>query len=179
MNAGIGFSNLTRNSSYSITLGSRSWYFRGKTSMPFIFKGQYQTTVASTALQISEQSRVVNYPRSTGTYYVVNGNNAISRISATTGFIAGSGKVKFYLGGGIGRADLLWGLDIHNYAGNIKEKEVWARNINLSANGPEFEAGIFLKLGKINFMAGGSIIYDSKISKPYNEFQIGIGFSTK
>jgi len=179
MNAGIGFSNLTRNSSYSITLGSRSWYFRGKTSMPFIFKGQYQTTVASTALQISEQSRVVNYPRSTGTYYVVNGNNAISRISATTGFIAGSGKVKFYLGGGIGRADLLWGLDIHNYAGNIKEKEVWAKNINLSANGPEFEAGIFLKLGKINFMAGGSIIYDSKISKPYNEFQIGIGFSTK
>lgn len=179
INAGIGFSTLTSNRSYAVTLGSRSWYFRGKTSMPFIFKGQYQTTVASTALQISEQSRVVNYPRSTGTYYIVNGNNVISRISVTTGFIAGFNKVKFYVGGGIGKADLLWGLDIHNYAGNTKEKEVWARNIDLSANGPEFEAGIFLKLGKINFMAGGSLVYDSKISKPYNEFQIGIGFSTK
>ena len=179
MNAGIGLSNLTTNRSYSITLGSRSWYFRGKTSMPFILKGQYQTTFASTALQISDQSRVINYPRSTGTYYVVNGNNAVSRISATTGLITGFNKIKFFVGGGFGKADILWGLDINNYVGDKKEKEVWARNINLSANGPEFEAGIFLKLGKINFMAGGSIIYDSKISKPYNEFQIGIGFSTK
>ncbi len=179
MNVGISVADLTSNRSYAITLGSKSWYFRSKTSMPFILKGQYQTTFASTALQISEQSRVVNYPRSTGTYYVVNGNNAVSRISATTGLITGFNKLKFYVGGGFGKADILWGLDIHNYAGDKKENEVWARNINLSANGPEFEGGIFLKLGAINFMAGGSIIFDSKISKPYNDFQIGIGFSTK
>jgi hypothetical protein len=179
LNAGINGSDINSNRSYGLTIGNKSWYLRSKISIPFLSKNQFQKTLSGTELQISDQSRVVNYPRSTGTYYVVNGNQAISRFSITSGTLIGTKQIKFYLGGGYGRADILWGLDINNYVGDKKEREIWARNINTSAVGPELDAGIFLKLGVINIMGGGAMIIDSKISKPYSELHLGIGFSTK
>ena len=109
----------------------------------------------------------------------MNGNQEISRISATTGFLFGGRFLRLYIGGGYGNADILWGLDIHNYSSGMIEREVWARNVDRSAAGPEVEAGVFLKLGVLNIMAGGSMIKDSKLSRPYHEFHVGIGFSSK
>lgn len=178
-NAGINKGSIPGNISYSITIGSKLWYIRGKTSLPFILSNKFQTSLGSTSLQISDQSRVINYPRTSGTYYIVSGNSALSRISATTGFLLGTPVVRFYLGGGFGKADILWGLDIHNYSDNNKEREVWAMNADQSATGPELEGGVFIRLGVINIMGGASMIKDSKIAKPYREFQFGIGFIIK
>lgn len=179
LNAGINGLNIPGNNSYNLTFGTKSWYIRGKTSLPFILSNKFQTSLGSTSLQISDQSRVTNYPRTSGTYYIVNGNTAQSRISATTGFLLGTPVIRFYLGGGFGKADILWGLDIHNYSGNNKEREVWAMNADQSATGPELEGGVFIRLGVINIMGGVSMIKDSKIAKPYREFQFGIGFTIK
>ena len=65
LNAGINGADMSRNRSYNLTIGSKSWYLRGKASLPFLLKDQFQNSLASTALQISDLSRVLNYPRST------------------------------------------------------------------------------------------------------------------
>ena len=179
LNAGINGLNIPGNNSYNLTFGTKSWYIRGKTSLPFILSNKFHTSLGSTSLQISDQSRVTNYPRSSGTYYIVNGNAAQSRVSATTGFLLGTPFIRFYLGGGYGKADILWGLDIHNYSGSNKEREVWAMNTDQSATGAEVEGGVFIKLGVINIMGGASMIQDSKIAKPSREFQLGIGYTIK
>jgi hypothetical protein len=179
INAGVNGTDFPRNISYDLTFGTKSWYLRGKASLPFVLKNQFQTSLGSTSLQISDQSRVTNYPRTSGTYYIVNGNATISRISATTGFLIGTPVIRFYLGGGFGKADILWGLDIHNYSGGSKEREVWAINSDQSTAGPEVESGVFIKIGSVNIMGGASMIKGSKIAKPYGEFQLGIGFNIK
>ena len=71
------------------------------------------------------------------------------------------------------------GLVIHNYSGSSKEREVWAMNTDQSATGAEVEGGVFIRLGVINIMGGASMIQDSKIAKPYREFQLGIGYTIK
>ena len=167
------------NRSVQLTLGNKFWYVRGKASLPGLISSLYPTELAGKNLEITDNSRVLNYPTSTGTYYEVNGKQQVARMAVTTGFLAGSRAVRAYIGGGFGRADQLWGLDIKDYAGADKVKNYWAINRSLSAVGPELEGGLFLKLDRINLMAGGSMIYDRRLDKPFMEVSIGVGFSTR
>lgn len=179
VNAGLNGLEGPANRSFKLTIGNRFWYVRGKASLPGLISSLYPTELGGNRLEISDNSRVLNYPPSTGTYYEVNGKQQVARMAVTTGFLAGTRAIRAYLGGGFGRADQLWGLDVKDYAGADKVKNYWAINRSLSAIGPEIEGGLFLKLDRINLMAGGSVIYDRRLDKPFMEVSIGVGFSTR
>jgi hypothetical protein len=179
VNAGMNGLEGPANRSFQLTMGNRFWYVRGKGSLPGLISSLYPTELAGRVLEITDDSRVLNYPSSTGTFYEVNGKQQVARMAVTTGFMAGSRSVRAYIGGGFGRADQLWGLDVKDYAGADKVKNYWAINRSLSAAGPEIEGGLFFKLDRINLMAGGSMIYDRRLDKPFMEVSIGVGFSTR
>lgn len=179
VNAGLNGLEGPANRSFKLTIGNKFWYVRGKASLPWLISGLYPTEFSGRALEITNDSRVVNYPSSTGTFYEVNGKQQVARMAATTGLLLGSRSIRVYLGGGFGKVDQLWGLDVKDYAGADRVKNYWAINRSLSAAGPEIEGGLFLKLDRINLMAGGSMIYDRRLDKPFMEVSIGVGFSTR
>jgi len=85
----------------------------------------------------------------------------------------GAKSFRIYLGGGIGRVDPLWGINVNGYNSSTSS-ESWAQNITQQRQGVELESGLFLNIGKVNFIGGINLINDNKNGK-YIDATFGLG----
>jgi hypothetical protein len=179
INIGINSNTLNSIQSYNFTAGSKKWYIRGKFSPSYFLKNNFSTELYGKNLEVNDNGRILNYPISTGTYYITNGTEIISRAGISTGLMFGSGSSKLFGGIGYGSADILWGFNTYSYSNNILISSSYAKNLSKSSKGIEAEIGMFIKIKKINLMPGISVIYDTKNKISFFEFNFGIGFSNK
>jgi hypothetical protein len=179
VNAGFNFFNTKSFGSFNLTLGNKNLYIRGKISIASILSSSYSYEFSGKNMFINDQSRVLNFPPNTGSYYIVNGKQAISRTSITSGIIYGTNSLKIYAGAGYGKSSILWGLNLINYTTGNLTSRTWAINNDQSSNGLEIETGFFIKKGQFNIMPGISWVKSKNQKNPYLEFNIGLGFSNK
>jgi hypothetical protein len=179
INAGVNMYNQSFQNSFSLTLGNKNLYVRTKLSQSFILRNSYSNEYQGKKLLISDLGKVENYPTSSGTYYIVNGGQALLRASLTAGVLFGSRNFRGYIGAGYGQSDIVWGVDIESYSTSQKTNQIWAINSDQSAKGLELETGLFIKIGSFNFMSGVSLIQSPNLKKPFMELNFGIGFSIR
>jgi hypothetical protein len=180
MNIGAVTNDVKKVETFMVTLGVKRIYVRIKMNPNMLAnEGNYSTNFSNSKLEITNSGKVINFPPSTGYYYVVNDQMENNRQAATIGTSFGGKKLRIYLGGGYGERTNLWGIDLRSYSDNVYTGNVRAKNINQSWKGPEGEAGLFLKLGHFNVMGGAGAIFDSNQDNPFIDFHLGIGFSTR
>ena len=165
----VGILDLTF-SNFSIAVGSKKFYFRYKTGIKSV----------SATQDISYDNAfgyiIPTYPTNTTNYYEFNGQKSVKRSGYTAGVMIGGKSVRFYLGGGLGEVTPSWGVDIVNYANPSSKTSTWGTVNALQRKGPEVEAGLFIKVGKFNIMAGANVIND-KTNGQYIDGTLGVGIT--
>jgi hypothetical protein len=165
----VGMVDLTF-SNFSLTVGGKKFYLRYKTGIKSV----------SATKEITYDNAygyiIPAYPITATDYYQFNGQKNIKRSGYTAGVMLGGKSVRFYLGGGIGEITPSWGVDIVNYANPSSKSTTWGTVIAEQRKGPELEAGIFLKFGKLNVMSGINVIND-KTNGQYIDGTLGIGIT--
>jgi len=164
---------LLDNPTYSLTFGvmkKTGWYVRGK----------YSIKSESEEYNCNSEG-ILNYSTNSS-YYTFNGEVNYTRISLTAGMIFKLGR-SFHLmtGAGYGERELLWGVTEYSNQNNTISNMTWAKNQDASFMGAEFELGIMIKLGGINFITGGNVIIPGQSNgsgnNSYIDSYVGIGFS--
>jgi hypothetical protein len=172
LNVGGVFNEVPELSSGLVTVGSRKIYLSAKIPLSVLGIG----AINSNSDYVASITGIDNYPVSSGTYYVFNGKYTNKRTAYTLGYIMGGEKLRVAIGAGYGSNDLLWEAETYN-SSNVKEANIWAKNIEYSVAGPEAEVRIFLKLKSFNIMGGVSTIYSLDSERKFMDGHIGIGFS--
>jgi len=165
LNIGIINQNLDN---VSITIGRKQFYVRAKVGIKFDANG----SLARNSYQ-TNNVYVIDFPINSQNYYEYNGKKFIKRTSYTGGVMLGAKSFRIYLGGGIGRVDPLWGINVNGYNSSTSS-ESWAQNITQQRQGVELESGLFLNIGKVNFIGGINLINDNKNGK-YIDATFGLG----
>lgn len=152
------------------TIGMKRVYLRYKTGIKNI-SAPYD--IASNSFN---QFTIPSFPIQTSTYYEFNGQRATIRSGYTGGFMIGGRVLRIYLGGGIGEASSLWGVDIKNYSNSSTNTTTWGAVLSEKYNGIEAEAGLFLRLGFLNIMGGVNLINDNTNGQ-YIDGTVGLGLT--
>ncbi len=168
LNVGIVGTTMTDYQNLYLAIGSQSFYGKIKYSLNNnkLFNFKYECN----------DTKILNYPANTNTYYSFNNEAQITRNSLVLGFMfpKSSKHFKFYSGVGYSQRLSYWGINVYQYYSDAFLYQSWAKSSTQSMSGPEVEAGIFFRLGKINF-AGGINVMSSQ-NKTFIDASFGIGF---
>jgi hypothetical protein len=168
LNVGIVGTTMTDYQNLYLAIGSQSFYGKIKYSLnnSKLFNFKYECN----------DTKILNYPANTNTYYGFNNEVQITRNSMVLGFMfpKSSKHFKFYSGMGYSQRQSYWGINVYQYYSDAFLYQSWAKSSTQSMSGPEAEAGIFFRLGKINF-AGGINVMTSQ-NKTFIDASFGIGF---
>jgi hypothetical protein len=154
----------------SFTIGSKRLYLRYKTGIKNL-NAPYEIVKDN-----FNGYAIPAFPIQTSNYYEFNGQKTILRNGYTGGFMIGGRNLRIYLGGGIGEATSLWGVDIVDYDNPSIKTQTWGSVQSEKYQGIEGEAGIFLRLGFLNVMGGINVINDNT-KGPYIDGTVGIGLT--
>lgn len=177
INGGIVNNDYSNFDNGMISIGSRSFYVRAKINFNTI-KGLVNKDYSKPGISYeTSNSQIVNFPSNSNSYYNFNGLVESKRESFSIGFMIGPRNLKWYVGGGYGKRELLWGVDLYQYNPSGFLSKQWAKNRDQSIAGVEGETGVFVNLWKFNIMAGSSIIYSPSTKQTYIDAHIGLGIT--
>jgi hypothetical protein len=165
INGGVVANNpgqLSSLKNYVATIGGGKnigWFVRGKIS-----GDQSKAEYESAGTQITDYN--------TPGYYQYNSKKGNKRAAYTGGIYLGGRNLAFYIGGGYGSRELLYGIDQYSYGSSFFSKSTWVKNTIYSYSGAEIEGGLILKAGFFNMMGGMSTIQGK-----YTDYNLGIGFN--
>jgi hypothetical protein len=147
---------------YVATIGGGrniGWFLRAKIS-GVQFTPNYETG----------GTQITNY--SLPGYYQYNGEVISKRTGYTGGLYLGIANLAFYIGGGYGIRELLYGIDQYRYDSSYRTGTAWVKNNAYSYSGAELEGGLILKTGSFNVMGGLS-----NVQGKYTDYNLGLGFN--
>ncbi|MFM7671382.1 MAG: hypothetical protein ACKO6Q_02175 [Bacteroidota bacterium] len=170
------------------TVGSRSFYFRGKFNpITMLSANDYKTGFRGVPLEVNDKSQITNYPPGTGTYYSVGAGIKTSHVGFTAGGMLpltkskntsdGPLPISVAFGAGYGKRDVYWSTQVQSYA-DQSSSTYWAKNIDQSWKGLEVEGGVFISVSrKVFLMPGFSFIFDSNKQVPYKSVSFAVGLA--
>jgi hypothetical protein len=155
------------------------WYLKGKACI----------STPSSDLK-SDNSGIIEGYSNPGGSYSFNAKATEARTGATIGFLFGPKRVRLFIGAGYGKRNLYWNINETTYNASTMQADVtskWVQNKESSYEGLEVEAGLVIKISRINIIAGVSSIAngnafasDFKLgteSFKYADMHVGIGFN--
>ncbi|MFM7710404.1 MAG: hypothetical protein ACKO5C_05760 [Ferruginibacter sp.] len=161
INGGLLLNKADSMMQYTLTIGGKHWYLRGKFSIDTAVNNK-KATFETDGIGLTD------YFGTSPTSF--NGRVYAKRTSATFGLVTSGRHLRYYIGFGYGIRQLLYGA-------NIGSSTVWAKHTGLSYEGLEAETGLMLKFGFINIMGGISGIRDTKSQSIFLDADLGVGLS--
>lgn len=155
---------------FTVTIGrvkSSGWYIRAKLGFKKEPATSYETNNTS----------LVNYDN---TYLAkFTGKTFGKRLSISGGAIFGKKHFYTYAGIGYGKHNVYWAFDEFSGSGlKVNSAPKYAKNIEQSVEGVEFEGGVMVRLSFLNIMGGISLLAGpSDTQKTFTDFHLGIGLS--
>lgn len=128
---------------------------------------------------VTSNTAITNFPGSSGSYYLYNGDVYTNRFSAILG-IHKKIVEDFYwnIGAGYGKRDVLWGVNLKSTTNGAFQKKSYALNQNISSSGLELNTGFTISIAPLNFRIDGSFLTkDFKGDNLLAEFSIGLGIT--
>ena len=176
LNGGLILNNLTEDGGKNlyVMMGGKRFFVKATILGGTLIRELNAYDVTPT--YVSNDTRLLNFPAYSGSYYKFNDQKASFVGSYTLGPMMGAQNFRLYTGLGFGFYDLLWGIDTYSYNNSQLQGTFWAKNIYRSIKGAALETGLFLKTGNINFTGGIHMVYSMKRKINYVSGQVGIGY---
>ncbi|MFN9709850.1 MAG: hypothetical protein ACK55K_00380 [Bacteroidota bacterium] len=163
-----------RNPNLSFMVSGKNFYGKAKFSIARII----HRNTSSLSYEVSN-NYLLNYPFYSGNYYTFNGRQFNKRTSLTFGYVSKLNTFGYYIGGGYGSNQQIWGVDLNNINNGSVSSQTWAKYSDYSLSGIETEAGLILNYKKINFMWGFDFLFgiSGGTQKFFIDTNIGIGLN--